>query len=57
MRILTFLMAFFVLTSFAQDPFSDTVKKLDSLSVIKKEQNPSYFGFNITPLMLSLIHI
>ena len=55
MRILTLLMASFFLTSFAQDPLSDTIKKLDSLSTIKKEQNPNYFGFNITSLMSGII--
>ena len=48
-------MASFFLTSFAQDPLSDTIKKLDSLSTIKKEQNPNYFGFNITSLMSGII--
>ena len=38
MRILTFLMAFFVLTSFAQDPFSDTVKKLEHLKFLIKDR-------------------
>ena len=55
MRILTFLLASLFITGFAQDPLSDTIKKIDSLSVIKKEQNPNYFGFNITPLMSGII--
>ena len=33
MRILTLLMASFFLTSFAQDPLSDTIKKLDKLTL------------------------
>ncbi len=51
MKLFTFLLASLFLSGFAQDPLSDTIKKLDSLSVVKKEQNPNYFGFNITPLM------
>ena len=55
-------MRFFILFIFylpfiglSQDPLSDTIKKLDSLETINKEQNPNYFGFNITPLMSGIV--
>ena len=56
--ILRFLILFIFYLPFivvSQDPLSDTIKKLDSLENIKKEQNPNYFGFNITPLMSGIV--
>ena len=34
-----------------QDPFSDTIKKVDSLKYIEFEKQRNYLGVNLTPLM------
>ena len=55
MRLFILLIFCLPLIGISQDPLSDTIKKLDSLETINKEQNPNYFGFNITPLMSGIV--
>ena len=38
-----------------QDPFTDTIQKVDSLKFIEFEQQRNYIGFNLTPLMSGFI--
>lgn len=55
MKNYLFVFLFIPTLIIGQDPFSDTIKKVDSLKYIEFEKQRNYLGVNITPLMTGIV--